>query len=302
MTPLPPEDSKRNGVKTLFVAAGDISWGSSRMRAWWPAKYMDGAKVVLPSQAGPDKFPLEYDAYIFQKLANPQINRTLLEHGKQVWWDVCDPAWWFQPDQCREIASTVTGAVASSCNLALDFNSWFGKGICEHIPDRLELGHFPFKRNHQEHKTIRLVWFGVSVNRFVLFGALANLERLAANGYAIELTIFDNQPKIKMFECGFPVKYKCWRLEQENEILSNQDIAVLPPYPGPWGAVKSNNKQLTAWACGLPVWDGLDYETGRVLISDPVFRKVSAAEGFRWVEDNYQVEQSAREWEALLGC
>jgi hypothetical protein len=287
-------------MKTLFVAAGPIEWGSSRMRCYWPATYMDGAVVTTWNElAKMGGAPASFDAYVFQKRVDAKVNRALLERGKQVWWDVCDPSWWFQPGECREIAETVTGVVGSSRGLADDYAHWNGMS-CELIPDRLELGHFPLARTHTDAKPVKFIWFGVSVNRFVVMGELANLERLKANGYDIALTIFDNQPDVELFRPGFPVNYVRWSLDQENEVLAGHDIALLPPYPGPWGAVKSNNKKLTAWASGLPVASAMSYADLCDLVTDRELRAKCAGEGLASVRRDYRVEESAREWDTLL--
>jgi len=137
-------------------------------------------------------------------------------------------------------------------------------------------------------------------NRPALFGALANLERLAANGRDIELTICDERPDMVMRITNmFPVYHVLWELEQENAIIAAHDIAILPPYPGPWGRVKSNNRTLTAWACGLPATDCESYKELMTLM-DADTRARLGADGRKWVEEDYNVERSAREWERLL--
>ena len=70
-----------------FIAAGDYSWGSSRMRCYWPAKYMDNAVVVQAGQPIP-----QADAYIWQKV----IDHNFVKANPQAkhWFDACDPSWW----------------------------------------------------------------------------------------------------------------------------------------------------------------------------------------------------------------
>lgn len=286
-------------MKTLFVTAGPLEWGSSRMRAFWPAAHMPGAEARTWAEMVDQEIPLEFDAYVFQKLANPELNRYLLEAGKQVWWDVCDPAWWFQPEACRAVAETVSGVAASSSALAEDYRAWSGK-LAAVVPDRLDLSHFPLARSHSPQSPVRLIWFGLAVNRCALFAALANLERLAANGCAVELTICDDQPEHPWGELGIPTRYERWTLARENEIIAGHDIALLPPYPGPWGKVKSNNKRLTAWACGLPVVGGEDYDTLRALVGDAEQRQAAADWGMKTLLRDYTAERSARQWEVLL--
>jgi hypothetical protein len=194
---------------------------------------------------------IKADAYIWQKYVNVGLVNQL--DGRH-YWDVCDPSWWWQPNECREIAEGMTAVVASSAALADDFNNWYGQNKAVTIPDGLKLSHFHTQRQHADVSPVRFIWFGLAANRIALYGAMANLTRLVANGHKIELTIMDDRPDIRFEVVGnhFPVYHVKWELDREVEILSSHDIALLPPYPGPWGEVKSNNKQLTAWACGLP--------------------------------------------------
>ncbi len=287
-------------MKTLFVAAGPYSWGSSRMRCYWPAKVM-GAEVMEWSAWDRTFKPDGYDTYIFQKSIDPADANKLVSLGKRVFWDVCDPAWWWSPNECREIADAVTGVVASSEALADDFNDWYRaeKAVC--IPDRLDMSHFSIKRQHADVSPVRFIWYGVAVNRVAIMGQLANLERLAANGYKVELTIMDDRPDARFIGSDtLPVYHVQWNVERENEIIAAHDIALLPPYPGPWGGVKSNNKHLTAWACGLPVVDRARYSYLEDLVGDFSGRADRGADGYQQVVDKYTADKSAADWEALL--
>lgn len=284
-------------MKTLFIAAGPLAWGSSRMRCYWPAPYMD-ADVVQYDALKRMTAPPAADVYIWQKLVDPDtvlfLNRT------RHWLDVCDPAWWWQPDEFRAAAASMAGIVASSEALAEDCAGFLGRPV-HTITDRLELSHFDRQAQHTEREPVRLVWFGVAVNRVGLLAALANLERLAANGHRIELTVCDDRPEEPLnWTDAFPVYHTRWTLEGEVAVLAAHDLALLPPYPGPWGKVKSPNKKHTALACGLPYTTGEDYGELVHLVVDAHARQRLGEAGRAWVEENGRVEQSACEWKALL--
>ena len=286
-------------MKTLFIAAGPIEWGSSRMRCYWPAKYMNADVTTVQELKKTKQIPL-YDIYIFQKQGDPALMAELRGKGKQVWYDICDPVHWFSPDQVTEIIKNIDGVVASSAELADDFAEWGANGKpVKVILDRLEMSHFKEQRKHRKVDPVRLVWFGLAVNRIALAGAWAVLERLTANGYNIELTVMDDQPgTLLSWGDGFPVYYNRWELQNEVNVIAAHDIAILPPYPGPWGEVKSNNKRVTAAACGLPVASGHDYDELRVLVDDHNHRIEKA---FSQIDLTlYDVRQSAVEWEQLL--
>jgi hypothetical protein len=268
------------------------------MRCYWPAKYMDARVVTMDewNKLCPD-VP-EHDVYVFQKLANAGQMRALKTLGKRVIWDVCDPSWWFQPEEARAVANEAEVIVASNAGLAEDFSAWAGKP-CAVIPDRMELQHFDKQREHADETPVRLIWFGVSVNRLCLWAAYANLARLRANGHDVSLTVMDNSPKHGIGFEELPTSCVRWSLETEVEVLAQHDIALLPPYPGPWAGVKSNNKTLTAWACGLPVTQGVDYAELEALVVSVELRRAQGAKGRREVEQLYQAERSAKEWELL---
>lgn len=289
-------------MSVCFIASGPIEWGSARMRCYWPAKYMPDSTVVKFGE----KIPAGYDVYVFQKLFDRNIAEQIRAAGSKIVWDMCDPTWWFQPELVASELPLVD-ALTFSCNaLREDFVHW-GKTIKDEFPrsmmtisDRLELSHFEHRRYHIDTNPVRLIWFGLEFNRFALYGTMAVLERLVANRNNIELTIMDGAPdKIIQFTSALPVYHVRWELNKENEIIANHDIALLPPYPGAWGKVKSNNRSLTAWASGLPVCDGFDYDDILENIQYPGARQAKADSGYKITKQSYTADKSAKQWEAL---
>jgi len=283
-------------VKALFIVPGPIEWASSRYRAYWPSKYMD-AEVVQVGELT-EAHTAEYDAFIFIKVGVGI--EDVKKAGKPIWYDICDPVHWFSPDDAKKIIELADGIVASNEALADDFVKWSGR-IVHTIPDRLELSHYPERKTHDNCGTCKFIWFGAAQNRFALFGGLAVLDRLAANGYNIALTIYDDNPQDHWkYKHEFPVYHGRWHLDQENLVIAGHDIALLPPYPGPWGKVKSHNKDLTAYACGLPSTDGQSYEQVEKLVIDAKHRWELSEKGYKRIQEDYTADKSAKEWEALL--
>lgn len=285
-------------MRNLFVAAGDMTWGSSRLRCYWPAEYMQGTDVIVQNKS---TIPLSYKNYIFQKFADADTLRVLKEQGKKTYLDLCDPTWWWQPEQVQECLAYLDGVICCTDALAQDFYDTYGI-LPKVIPDRLELEHYSHvnQRVHSEVLPIRFIWYGVAVNRVGIFAALANLERLVANGYDIELTIMDNQPEQPFLITDmFPIYHVKWSLAQEVEIITSHDIALLGEYPGAWGRMKSNNRELTAWACGLPATIGDEY-TELDILMDWRHRDLQQEMNNERLESEFDVKQSALEWEQLL--
>ena len=287
-------------MSICFIPAGDITNAGSRMRAYWPAEFIPGATVAGWDDIRAGRLP-QADAYVFQKLVDVALMQRLRDDGAIIVWDVCDPAWWFNPNDAEEAADAAHAVVASSRSLADDFTEWNGRSA-RYIRDRVLLSHFSRQVEHRDTSPVRLIWFGAGQNRVALHAAAANLSRLRANGHAVTLTIFDDAPHVPVgyLESDMPIHYVRWALHQENEVLAAHDIALLPPYPGPWGAVKSNNKTLTAWAAGLPVSSGLTYDTLEQLVKLAALRQGTADDGRLTVKHHYNVEQSAADWLALV--
>ena len=293
-------------MKTLFITAGDITVASSRMRAYWVAEHLQGADVVPFSKLSQTKLS-HYDAAVWQKVLDPGIMRAT-PHVRH-YYDACDPSWWWEPEFIKTAVELVTAVVCSSSGLASDFVQWLSNASLNRItsievrpiPDRLNLAHFSLQRQHTAVSPVRLIWFGHAANRVALIGALANLERLAANGHKIELTIMDNAPHEPVkWTNYFPIYHVPWSLEKENEILASHDVAILPPYPGAWGWVKSNNKRLTAAACGLVVTDGMSYNNLAHYVENAASREEFARHGIEKIKADGDVRLSAQEWQVLL--
>ncbi len=270
------------------------------MRCFWPAKHMD-ADVVVWDWPHPMEFSTEYKAYIWQKYTNPETQSQLLDMGKQVWIDNCDPTWWFSDQQfMRDSFEQATGAVFSSDALRDDFLEWWGKPYNAHtIKDRMDLSHFSHKKSHHWTKPVRFIWYGVAQNRVSLSGAWANMSRLKVLGYNVTLTIFDDRPDIKIKEQNdIPIMYSTWEVDKEPAMVAGHDIALLPPFPGPWGKVKSNNKYITAAICNVPVTTGHDYEELVRLMDHKEREKLADLQSV--LVPDYDVKISGQEWEVLL--
>ena len=285
-----------------FVTMGPVEWGSSRMRAYWPARYIPDAIVVTMAEVGQGNLP-DAAAYVFQKVVAPALAAKLRAMGRIVFWDVCDPSWWFDTQAAIEAVNNVDGIVASSEPLAADLQEWKAMHNTEPvgvtvIPDRVELSHFAPPLRYVPGEPVKLIWYGIAANRIALFAAVVNLMRWRGDGHDISLTIFDDAPDRRFpdLDAIMPVTYKRWTLDTEAETLAAHHIALLPPYPGPWGRVKSNNRTVTGWAAGLQVITGESYHalTGAI-------REMEAGHDQRGlVAAYYNVEQSAQEWMDLI--
>jgi hypothetical protein len=274
-----------------------MSWASSRIRAYWPAQYL-GADVKTITEAASVDLST-YDAVIWQKTADLDAMAELKRRGVPQYLDICDPIHWFMPAQARKICEIVSAVVCSTAPLADDFAKFIGAHavLTYVIPDRLEMKHYPIKREHDFISPARFVWYGLYNNRAGLFGALPMMERLACNGLDVELTIYDDRPdqSIRIGD-NLRIYHAAWSLESENAVIASHDIALVPPYPGAWGRLKSNNRTLTAHACGLPATTGEDFGELIDLIKSPSAREGMAKE----TTDGFEIWKSSDEWREVL--
>lgn len=287
-------------MRVCFLTNGPIQWASARYRAFWIAECRDdwAAYELEKLREIPDA-----DVYVFAKTFSIELVRQLRANDRRVYWDLCDPLHWFSPNESREMLELVDGVVCSNQGLADDVRKWSDDTVPTYvIPDRLKLSHYDKQRKHHETNPVRFIWYGSAQNRAVLYPAYVTLQRLKALGYEVELTIMDDRPDISLsYGPTCPVYFARWSLEREVETIANHDIALLPPYPGEWSKVKSNNKMLTAWACGLPALTGDRWHDGLLsLVESPVVRTIQARTGRKQVEEHYTVDKSAADWEAIL--
>jgi len=281
----------------LFITPGPISWASSRMRAYWIAEKMPYARVA-------PKPTMEQltsaDVVIFVKRIDIDLVKQIHRNGKRVYWDICDPTHWYNPKESREMVDEVDGIIASNAGLKHEFERWSVKSV-HMIPDCIKLEHYKKQREHVLVRPTRFIWYGAGQNRFSLYGAMPALERLACNGVEISLTIYDDRPdEYERVTNTFPIYHGGWKLEQENAVIAAHDVAILPPYPGMWGKVKSDNKRLTAYACGLPFTDGENYEWLFELATCATARSEAAIEGMEYLKAHHLIENAVEMWSKIL--
>lgn len=288
-------------MKVLFLTVGDYTWASSRYRSYWPAAMWEDADAMQFKPGG--QIPDDYDVYIWMKTGNVSEMARLKAGGKINIVEVCDPNWWFEPEVARQIFDQCHALVGATDAAVIDALEWYGQDIPSFvIPDRLHIDHYTERRVHQDVSPVRFVWYGVAANRVSLFGAVDALKRLHACGVPFELTILDNMPEQPWgFGPEIPVYHARWTIDTECQILAAHDIALLPPYPGPWGKLKSNNKQLTAWACDLPVATAQDWKALYRLATDWQYRQLVADDNRLELESYWHTAVTVRQWQFVLG-
>lgn len=291
-------------MKIAILTHGSLTWASARFRAFWLAEADPEHFTAYSSGDRLDGLEEHDVIVILKRIGEVDIQRALhlKALGKIIVYDMCDPDWWFNIEgssAMMQVASAITTSSAGLKQAVLDFEP--GRPVA-HIPDRMLPGYHSTVAEHGERERVVLCWFGAGQNRLPsLSGVLPVLQYLSQQ-YPLELRVIDDLPHVPLGSSLHEesiVRYVPWTVETFHAQMTACDIALLPPYPGSWGALKSSNKQASAWWAGLPVTDGFDAEYLAELIEDAELRQHFGRELRQEAEKNYDIHTSVAEWLVL---
>lgn len=297
-------------MKVHFFTRASRNRASCRIRAWqivdaWNHPDVTCSKWSLLT----DLDQIEADVVVLQK---PKSTLTTVETfaalkartGCRLIWDISDPEWCTRKDSYfHKQAAFIDEFVMSTMGLQWALEADLGiKSVV--IKDR-----FPFteaQKVHQPTETPILVWFGMYPNRDVSLAiVIQTLFRLAANHIPYRLKVIDERPDMPLPDGQRHIRelvtFKKWTLETIEQELLTSDVALLPAFPGAWGAMKSWNKPMTAAWAGLPTTDGQDYLALKRLLTDTDYRAEQGRLARAWAEKEGNIEQSVQQWKDLLG-
>ena len=271
---------------------------SVRWRAQWPAKYWGEADVCNGHQR-----LLDYDALIFQKfyLVGQAWTwaRSLRAKGKLLAFDLCDPDFLEEEHRTRmlKILPLFDLAVATTEPIREWLIRWLPTYM---IPDRIDLEAHPEKKRwDEEPEQVSLVWYGFAHNAIAIKSLWPIIEDLD-----LPLTIISDEPQPETWLHEFleqhdKFSWRQWGPDSVHRQIVEHDIA-LNPQPAEVDEkfrYKSHNKDLTAWALGMPVAKTLE-ELVRLLDFDE--RKAEAERRLIEVREKWDVRTSVEEWRGLL--
>lgn len=268
---------------------------SSRIRVDWPAKYADG---FIVTENAVDLF--KCSAVVFQtrfSYQDVQLAAQLRNNGIKIICDFTDPDWSNMysgmSDSLKTMLELADCITVPTYVLANMFKSVSDKPVYV-IPDRIDLSLYDKTKKHTDTKSLRILWHGSYGNLCSIDIARDDLERL---GKEIDITlvcVYDHYKEhiVNAFE---NIKVECyeWTNQKVIDELLLCDLSINPRFDNHWKAYKSNNKTITAWACGIPCIERDFYNEIKrydldLRISDGLnFRKI--------VEQNYDVKQSTKE-------
>jgi len=212
------------------------SIGSARIRGSWLWDNWDEAEEFQIGE--------KYDVVIFQKAY--WMTFAMDFKGIKIF-DICDPDHLDGRPvvEMMELCDACTFSTQALC----DYYSKLTTKPCYHVPDRIDIpSHDKDKR--KEHKGVAktAVWFGYSHN-------MNDIEKTVPflDDKKIKLTIIsDNQVPIYGEKQPMFLKYAYPKIHTD---IAKSDMVVLPEYDlkDARQKYKSNNKDVTCWALGVPV-------------------------------------------------
>lgn len=200
----------------------------------------------------------DMDVMIFQKVYTTYDYKFINHLDRTKILDVCDPDWTATPDvYIKETLDNVDAVVVPTRNLQKLMQQMTDKPV-RIIKDRFDLSEFPPKKRHKgDLKT--LVWFGYSHNADLLRHAIPSLEERNLN-----LVVISNEDPACYRWADDPEKfvkrYTFIKYNQETIYQNIQigDAAILPKGFRPQDRYKSENRNIIAQLCGLPIVQSTD--------------------------------------------
>lgn len=219
--------------------------GSTKIRVHNLIKYWD--------EAGLYKYGEKTDVMIFQKVYCT-YDYKFHKHVRGIKiLDTCDPDWTQTPDiYIKETLDAVDATVVPTESMQKLLQQMTNKPVVI-IKDRFDMSEFPKPKVHKG-KTSTVVWFGYSHNAELLRFAIPSLEKRN-----LKLIVISNEDPMAYKWANNPETYLPFyqfiKYKQEDiyKDLQKADVCLLPKGYRPEDAFKSENKQVIAKLCGLPV-------------------------------------------------
>lgn len=280
--------------------------GSIRIRVHWIIKHLENAVIANDPRETEDA-----DVVIFQKAYGPIINLKALRlksKGKIIVFDLCDPEWYMlaDPSHVFEMMNLAHQIVVPTEKMKELVEQKTSTPVCV-IEDSMDLDyHNKFKQDHSEKEIPTLVWFGNRGTFKAFKSYIPELEEVYRQVKFKVKIISDNETIKEDFEMKIPFEFVEWKLETVNEEIMKCDVAINPKLDDVMDYPKSNNKTLTAWACGLPcveVWAWTETKKWKLhlieLLSNWETRKREGKIGRTKIEEEYDSRMAAKKWEKL---
>lgn len=230
----------------------------------------------------------KYDVVIFQKV----YWKEYLEIYKGIKiLDLCDPDWMSGQMNLKEL-SLLVDAITTSTPTLKEYVEQIVETPVYYVPDRIKLSFFKHRKKHVA-KARNVIWFGYYHNlKNVIGQVLPGLKRLGLN-----LVIISNNEYRMMNDYRLQIENRKFIWETLNYDLMAGDILINPQPLNNIYKFKSNNKNLIAAACGIPVANDAD-ELKKLI--DPEERQKRADLDYKELVEKWDVKISGRQIKDII--
>lgn len=260
---------------------------SARIRGQWVAKYLQKAGWncdVAKHWEEPGTADVSFFQKAYQHTRALPLAKSLTEAGKAVVFGLCDADWLLQRKQpaLTRILSYCTAAVGCSPILT----AWLSQYVPSFtIGDGVDMDLHSQTKEHSDKKVLKVVWFGNQNNWRVIEDKIG---QVTASGH--EMVTISDHPKAS----------KSWSLEMVNRDILECDIFWDPRGFGYEWECKTNNKELKAWALGIPVVHDEHFASCLDRFGTAEQRNKEARYRLKVLERFWSMDVVIKQWEAAF--
>lgn len=221
--------SRSIGVYLQRIETGEANCASDRIRGMWIIKHSSEMELFNPNKS--------YEAVIFHLPTT-----AIAKYGKIKILDICDKVWERDVNKFKQLIEPIDAVVVSTQELKDELEKITNKNI-HVIGDGHDFAHYagPVQNTHQD-RAKEVVWFGYSQNAACLSPFINYIKSL---GLKLKVICQDQNT----YPLAHADKFVKWDPNTYINEISKSDFAILPPNKN----YKSNNKDVTALICGIPV-------------------------------------------------
>lgn len=224
------KSSKNIGIYLQRNETNELFCASDRIRGEWIAKNSDEMELFIK-----DKI---YETVIFH-LVSYSIHRI---EAQIKLLNICDEVWNYNPDDFCQVIDPIDAIIVPTQTLKQKLSKITDKKVYV-IPDGHDFEHYNSRSiNTHTEKAKEAVWFGYAENSECL---TPHINYLKSCGIKLKV-IAQHQNAHSLKHADVFVK---WDINTYISEISKSDFAILPFHK----EYKSNNKEITALMCGIPV-------------------------------------------------
>lgn len=221
--------AKSIGVYLQRIETGEANCASDRIRGMWILKHSPSMELFNPNK--------NYEVVIFHIPC-----AAIAKYGKVKILDICDKVWEPDVEKFKALIEPIDAIIVPTEELKTELARITDKNI-HVIADGHDFAHYggSVQNTHQD-RAKEVVWFGYSENGACLAPFINYIKSIG-----LKLKVISQDQKTYPLELAD--SFVKWDANTYINEISKSDFAILPPNKN----YKSNNKEISALICGIPV-------------------------------------------------